>query len=282
MSHHTLSAEQCKSFEIDGYLRLPGFLRASEISPLADRLAADPGLFSRVGALDWIGWTEPGDDLAGTLTCLARFVDAAESLLGERCYHWHSKVVRKPPGGDETLAWHQDFGSWYKDGCLAPSLVTCVVALTPATATNGCLRLMTGSHRLGRLDRLKHGIADYSYFRLNPARLDAISARFPVCEMHMAPGDVFIFHSNTLHSSGPNTADGPRTLLEITYNAVSNPPVFDGQEVHAPGVLTKKSDTCILDGDYDTIIERTRLVDINNPDDPGIQIFRRRFDPGLC
>jgi len=282
MSSYTLSQRQCQSFQDDGFVLLPSLLSREEIAPLADRLAAEPKLFCKVGPLDWIGWTHPQDDLAGTLSRLTRFVDAAQALIGEPCYHWHTKIVRKPPGRDETLSWHQDFGSWYKDGCLMPKLVTCVIALTDVTSANGCFRLMRGSHKLGRLDRLKHGIEDYSYFSLNPMRLEAIKRRFDVYDMEMSPGDVFFFHANTLHSSGPNTTDGPRTLLEITYNAISNPPVFDDQAIHAPHELTKRADSCIYEGDYDTVIDRTRLVDINDPNDPGIQVFRRRYDPGLC
>ncbi len=135
---------------------------------------------------------------------------------------------------------------------------------------------------MGRLDRLNKGVEDYSYFSLNSARLEAIKKRFQVDEMEMTPGDVFFFHANTLHSSGPNVTDEPRTLLEITYNAQSNAPVFDGQAIHAVRPLTRAPDSSIMKGEYDTVIDRTRLVDINDPDDPGIQVFRRRFDPGLC
>jgi ectoine hydroxylase len=282
MSRHTLSNGQCKRFHAEGFLRLPGFLSKAELSPLCERLEADPGMFCRVGALGWIGWTEPANDLAGCLTRFEPIVDGAESLVGEQCYHWHSKIVNKPPGGEQTLAWHQDFGSWYKDGCLRPKLVTCVIALTPAASASGCMRLLRGSHRLGRLDRLPDGIEEYSYFRLNPQRLEAILRRFPVEEMQMTPGDAFFFHANTLHSSDANTTDRPRTLLEMTYNAMSNGPVFEGQEIHAPRVLHRKSKGSLLEGDYDTVIDRTRLIDINDPADPGLQIFRRRFDPGLC
>ena len=282
MADYSLSQAQCQQFHQDGFLMLRDFLGVEEISPLTEHLAARPDLFCKVGPLDWIGWTDPEDDLAGTFTRLTRFVDAAEALIGEPCYHWHTKLVKKPPGRDETLAWHQDFGSWYKDGCLLPSLVTCVIALTPATTANGCFRLMRGSHRLGRLDRLSEGIEEYSYFRLNPTRLAAIEQRFEVAEMEMNPGDGFIFHANTMHSSGTNTTDGPRTLLEITYNALTNVPVFENQEIHAPRPFTKAADSSIANGDYDTVMGRTRLVNINDADDPGIQVFRRRFDPGLC
>ena len=282
MSRYALSSEQCQHFQEDGYLLVPGLMSHEEISPLSKCLAANPDLFCKVGPLDWIGWTEPADDLVGTFTRLTRLVDAAEALIGEPAYHWHSKIVRKPPGRDETLAWHQDFGSWYKDGCLCPKLVTCVIALTPATAGHGCFRFMRGSHHMGRLDRMKHGVEDYSYFSLNEERLEAIKRRFEVVEMVVSAGDVFFFHANTLHSSGPNVTDGPRTLLEITYNAMSNSPVFDHQEVHAAGALSRAPDASIVDGAYETVMDRTRLVDITNPEDPGIQIFRRRFDPGLC
>ena len=98
MSRYTLSQQQCQSFNDDGYLLLPAFLSTEEIAPLTERLAADPQLFCKVGPLDWIGWTDPHDDLAGTLTRLSRFVEAAEALIGEPCYHWHTKIVRKPPG----------------------------------------------------------------------------------------------------------------------------------------------------------------------------------------
>ena len=283
MSSYALSSEQCQRFDEDGFLTIPGLLSGEEIDPLVERLGAEPDLFCKVGALDWVFWTDPKDDLVGTLPRLTRFVDAAETLIGEPCYHWHSKLVRKPPGRDEELDWHQDFGAWYKDGCLMPALVTVVVALTPATSANGCLRLMRGSHQMGRLDRTKGGYKDYSYFSINPKRLEAVKQRFDVHEMEMAPGDAFFFHANTFHASGPNLSDGPRTLLQITYNAQSNAPMFEGQEMHAPRPLNKAPDTSIVNRDYDTVVDHTRLIDLDDPDDPGRQIFYgRRFNPELC
>ena len=35
--------------------------------------------------------------------------------------------------------WHQDYGYWYKNGCLKPDLNTVWVAIDKADKTNGCL-----------------------------------------------------------------------------------------------------------------------------------------------
>ena len=48
--------------------------------------------------------------------------------------------------------WHQDYGYWYNNRAVAPNMGSCMVALDPATRHNGCLQVLKGSHRLGRLD----------------------------------------------------------------------------------------------------------------------------------
>ena len=281
----SLSREQLSGYREDGYLRLPGHFAAEEVESLGRFLCEDPdgiNLFRTVGPLDYIGWTDPADDLVGRLSRMSRVVTAAETLIGEPCYHYHTKVVRKPAHRQGRLEWHQDFASWYKDGCLAPSMVTVVLALTPSNRANGCLQMMKGSYRMGRLDRMRDGHESYSYFSLYEPRLKAVKQRFKVEPIEMAPGDVFIFHANTLHASGPNQTDGPRILLEITYNACTNPPVFAGQDHHAVRPLQSAPDTGARDRTYPSLLGHTRLVDIDNPDDPGVQLFRRRYDPGLC
>ena len=67
MSSYALSSEQCRRFDEDGFLTIPGLLSGEEIDPLVERLGAEPDLFCKVGALDWVFWTDPKDDLVGTL-----------------------------------------------------------------------------------------------------------------------------------------------------------------------------------------------------------------------
>jgi hypothetical protein len=70
------------------------------------------------------------------------------------------------------------------------------------------------------------------------------------CEM--APGDAVFFHANTLHASGANSSDRPRTLLHCSYNAIANAPYIAGQEHHAFRPLEVLPDTALRNRAYDS------------------------------
>ena len=77
--------------------------------------------------------------------------NATELLLGDECYHWHSKLTVKPPKSDVHIDWHQDFGSWYDDGVLSPDLLTIGIAVEPAHIANGfhrTFRSHAGMHHI--------------------------------------------------------------------------------------------------------------------------------------
>jgi len=67
-------------------------------------------------------------------------------------YHWHSKVMLKEAEKGGTWEWCQDYGYWYHDGCPYSRMVSAMLALDKATRENGCLKVMVGSHLLGRLE----------------------------------------------------------------------------------------------------------------------------------
>eukprot|EP01047_Picozoa_sp_COSAG01_P063528 COSAG01_NODE_8247_length_2858_cov_1.254078_4_plen_234_part_00 len=51
-----------------------------------------------------------------------------------------------------TCARARSYGYWYNQGLLYPDLLSAMVALEPATRANGCLQLLSGTQRMGRLD----------------------------------------------------------------------------------------------------------------------------------
>jgi ectoine hydroxylase-related dioxygenase (phytanoyl-CoA dioxygenase family) len=141
-------------------------------------------------------------------------------LLGEEVYLWHAKLMQKDARGGGAWVWHQDYGYWYMDACLYPDLVSCYIALDPATRQNGCLQVLKGSHRLGRLD---HGpVAGQTGADPGRVALAAEELEHVYCEM--APGDGLFFHANTLHRSDRNTSDTPRWGLICCYNTKTNTP----------------------------------------------------------
>ena len=113
----------------------------------------------------------------------------------------------------------EDYGYWYYNGCLRPAMLSCMIALDRTTPENGCLKVVKGSHLMGRIDHVplteKQNEAD-------PERMKHILAQHEVVDAILDPGDVFIFHCNTLHRSDRNASDKRRWTLLICYNAISN------------------------------------------------------------
>ncbi len=284
-SERRLTDAEIAAFETDGFLKIEGFFGLGELAPLQDSLKEDPTVGGRfftvhdgdgVGTHDYMSWSRHEDDYVGTATRLARVVHAAEDLIGEPVYHYHSKMVRKPPRSPGKVDWHQDYGGWYQEGCLFAKMLTCAVAVTRAPAEAGCLRMLRGSHTMGRIDWISD---ETSYYTLYRPRLEAILERFELVELEMEPGDGLFFHPNVLHTSAPNVTNAPRTLMEFSFNAHANAPVFEGQAHHQPKALVIADDDALAAGRFDGVFGRTPLHDIDNPSDEGYRIFHREDLP---
>src|SRR3989449_7643409 len=88
-------------------------------------------------------------------------LDAVEQLIGPDILVFTSTWFIKEPESPAIAAWHQDatyFG-------LRPYVhVTAWLALTDATAENGCMEFLPGSHRLGQLPH-RAGVVASSVYR---------------------------------------------------------------------------------------------------------------------
>ncbi|WP_204103384.1 MULTISPECIES: phytanoyl-CoA dioxygenase family protein [Spirulina sp. CCY15215] len=249
---YPLTQEQINRYHRDGFVIIPGFFKAEEVEPLQDSLEKETSQYEsrEITHFDGVGkkygilyWTQLGDSVLGIFPRLARIVDGIEVLSGEECYHWHSKIARKPPQSGR-IEWHQGFGSWYYDGCVFPNMVTCSVAIGESTKENGCLQVIKGSHRLGRLDIVSIG----NTVGTDPERLKIVLQQMEVVDCEMSPGDTIFFHSNTLHGSPPNKSDRTRSMIHCAYSGISNAPfIKEGQEHHKYSPIQKLSDTFLLE-----------------------------------
>ncbi len=155
-----------------------------------------------------------------------RVAGTMQTLLGDEVYHYHHKMMLKEPRVGGAWEWHQDYGYWYHFGCLFPDMGSCLIAVDRATRENGCLQLLAGSHRLGRIDHGKTG----DQVGADPVRVEAARARFPLVHAEMLPGDAIFFHANVLHRSDQNTSDYPRWSLIACFNTKHNDPIIrDGR-----------------------------------------------------
>ncbi len=254
-SERPLTPQEIAAYHRDGYVILRGFFKPDEIEPLRLKLLGDPTVGGRVrgvvdsdgNAQEVVGWTQPGDTYIGKVAFTARFIDAAEALLEQPSYHWHSKLSMKRPHTPGRWDWHQDYPYWYHDGVLWPDMLTITVAVDRCAEDNGCMQLVRGSHKLGRVDHTTVGES----IGFDPQRLALVLEQLPVDMMILEPGDAAIFHGNTLHASGPNTSDRPRTLLHSSYNTVVNSPfVTEGQERHIYRPFEVLPDSSLRPGGY--------------------------------
>ena len=222
-----LSPTQRDAYERDGYVILRNLFDAEEIVLLSRAMEEDPAISgSALTRPDQEGfgtrislWNRAGDSVYGLAARGDRLAGTAETLIGEDVYHFQSKLTAKDPHEGGAWEWHQDYGYWYHNGCLRPDMLSCMIALDRTDRNNGCLQLVKGSHKLGRIDHVpltdKQNEAD-------PERMVPILAAHETVYTELDPGDVLVFHANMLHRSDKNLSDNRRWTLIICYNAVSN------------------------------------------------------------
>lgn len=225
------------AFWRDGYLFARQLFATDEIEALKRHGQDDPAIASiAMHRADGSGkgarlaiWNELPPAPYGGLPNHPSLALSASILLGEEVYHWHSKLMLKDAYSGGAWEWHQDYGYWYKQ-CLRPDLISCAVAVDRATRANGCMQLLAGSHRYGRID---HGpVGDQT--GADPARVTLIQQRCPIVHAEMEPGDVLFFHSNTLHRSAANESPDSRWILISCFNTRSNSPPPPLQTEHPP------------------------------------------------
>ncbi len=235
MSPGPLSDAQLQQFREDGYYIARGLYDAEEMALLSRAAREDKALDEHAverqdgegGVARLTLWNHPGNNLYGMFSRGRRLVDAMEQMLGGEVYHYHSKMNMKEPRVGGAWAWHQDYGSWYQNGCLFPDMASVMIAVDPATRENGCLQVVRGSHHMGRIDHVLTG----EQAGADMERVNKALERLELVYVEMEAGDAVFFHGNTLHRSDQNRSEKPRWVLICCYNAARNDPY---KEHHHP------------------------------------------------
>ncbi|MHB8970979.1 MAG: phytanoyl-CoA dioxygenase family protein [Pirellulaceae bacterium] len=252
MPTSTMYAEQLATFQLKGYLRINALFDPAEVDLLyriskADRELVDQSYGRRDASGQTTRLTLRNDlDDSTIYTAIVRSQRVAgtmQRLLQEEVYHYHHKVMLKEPRVGGAWEWHQDYGYWYDNGCLFPDMASCLIAIDPATKENGCLQILEGSQRLGRVNHGRTG----EQAGADPQRVAAARERFPLVHCEMGPGDALFFHGNLLHCSAQNTSDKPRWSLICCYNTKHNDPIIQGGRHPNYSPLEKWPDSQVLE-----------------------------------
>jgi ectoine hydroxylase len=229
MSENLLSDSAQADFDRDGYVIVPSLLTESEAELLGRIARIDRQLTdSRTSRNDGEGGSVdlvlrndlPENTIYGAIVRMQPLVEAMEHLLGDEVYHYHHKMILKEPKIGGAWTWHQDYGYWYDNGCLFPDMASCMIAVDKATKENGCLQVLRGSHKMGRVDHGKRG----EQTGADLERIAAARERLELVHVELAPGSAVIFHGNTLHRSDQNLSEYPRWAFICCYNTKHNNP----------------------------------------------------------
>jgi ectoine hydroxylase-related dioxygenase (phytanoyl-CoA dioxygenase family) len=231
MANFHLTPHQIADYHRDGFLIVKNFLSAPEVDKLYRIATEDDTMRKHAFDLnDQTGkktklslWYTPGNDSYGLLTRSRRMVDSANLLMdGEApVCHFHSKLMQKEPKVGGAWEWHQDYGYWYKNEFLLPDqMISIMIAITEANKANGCLQVIKGTHKMGRIE---HGFAG-EQVGASQHYVDLALKTMEHVYVELNAGDALLFHSNLLHRSEANTSDKPRWSLISCYNRASNVP----------------------------------------------------------
>jgi ectoine hydroxylase-related dioxygenase (phytanoyl-CoA dioxygenase family) len=229
MSTTSLTPQQIESFHKDGYVIVKNFLEAKAVEKLYGTAIGDNAMENNaINVTDQTGknsklslWFTPGNDVFGFLTRSERLVNSVAALLDSDApvCHYHSKLMQKEPKVGGAWEWHQDYGYWYKNQFMFPDqLISVMVALTPANKQNGCLQVIKGSHKLGRIN---HGFAG-EQVGADMVMVNNALKTMDLVYVEIEPGDALFFHSNILHRSEANLSDHPRWSIISCYASQSN------------------------------------------------------------
>lgn len=135
------------------------------------------------------------------------FLSVAQAILGEDVVLHHSKLFQKPAEKGSPFPMHQD---WTYFPTVKDTMLAAIIHVSRATDEMGCLRVVPGSHRLGRVPE-SSGQAESDVLKQHP-----IESALP---LEAEPGDVVFFHYFTLHGSMPNRSDAVRKTVLVQLHA---------------------------------------------------------------
>ena len=217
-----LTEAHFEQYHRDGYVMLENVFTPREVELLIAEVKIDDdgAVFGdasgRKTRLSF--WNELGKTIWGAASTCPRVVNNVRALLAEECAFFHGKVTLKEAGTGGAWEWHQDYGYWYDQGFVFPRMISVFAALDYNDLDNGCLQVLRGSHKMGRLTH----VAVATQTGADPKRLEQVENLFERVPVRMQPGSALFFHCNLLHTSGPNTSTRHRRNFIMCYDALAN------------------------------------------------------------
>lgn len=213
-----LTEAQARAFDEAGFVVLPDMFGADVLEPIVAEIDAHEATIEEFlrGADDERAFIAEAGAITFTTHLVTRsprlrafashpvFTGLCADLLGPDANLYWDQAVYKKPEKPRRFPWHQDNGYAF---VRPQQYLTCWVALTDATAENGCPQVARGLHRQGTLH---HRYVD-------PLGWECLEDPGDVAVAEVGAGGIVVFSSLTPHLTGPNTTDATRKAWILQY-----------------------------------------------------------------
>ena len=154
----------------------------------------------------------------GKLIALSQAIDALRALGFQAPKFYSGYIISKPPQKAPALFWHQDGINWsepinYTD---TPVQLFLMYYLIDTDRTNGCLRIIPGSHR--KRHQL-HGLAAPDTPEIQQAQEGhpALEPHPDEVDVPVCAGDLIVGDARLLHAAHPNRSAQRRTCVTLWF-----------------------------------------------------------------
>ncbi len=141
-----------------------------------------------------------------------RVLDPVEDVIGPDILCWNTVFWIKEPHTTSHVSWHQDIRYWGLEG---GDVVSCWLALSPATRESGCMRVLPGSHKRPVMTHDDRYGADNMLTRGQEIS-DAIDEDETVL-MPLQAGEMSMHDVRTAHASPANMSDDRRIGVSMHF-----------------------------------------------------------------
>ena len=233
IADYPLTQDHIDQYRRDGFIVLPDVVTGAKLDAL--RAAVEAAVEAESGTAR----AEPGKTLGSyekifnqKVNIWRRHAAVAEFTLsralgtiaarleGVPMRIWHDQALFKEPGlGDNKTPWHQDAVYWPHQDRWRQTTIW--LALKDATARNGCMSFLPGTHALGPMAAVN--LADPADIFANAPHL---AANKPVI-CPLTAGSATFHNGLSWHFAGPNKSDAVREAYAVIF--MPDGTSFDGK-----------------------------------------------------
>jgi|TARA_B100001093_G_scaffold163187_1_gene155555 ectoine hydroxylase-related dioxygenase (phytanoyl-CoA dioxygenase family) len=223
-------AAYLKQYEESGYVSPVPFLSEETANLHRNRLEK---IEEQIGSLHYRSKAHTFMTSALELATLPSVLDMVEQMIGPNILLYNVTYIIKEPHTLSHVSWHQDLTYW---GLSHDDQVSMWLALSPATAQSGCMKMIPGSHKMGKVEH--SATEDDTNVLLQGQTVKSVDEdQSELCPLR--PGEATFHHGWTLHASMPNKSEDRRIGLNVQYLATH---VRQTKHDHDSAILVRGED----------------------------------------